>query len=395
MSDRDNETQFNDQLERLLGGEPDHGLDNDFAAFCTQLQAAKPVPDAQFTKHLQTTLEATYGGNENHMTPKRSRLKTRFVLILAAVLIGATAVYAIDSLLQRVIDMDAGLQYASDAELGTPLDLSQTADDLTVNLQWVYADQNRISVGYTISGDGPLDSPAFNYYPRDSVLTDETGYEFQTAGGMGHTGMGEPGSNVVSFDTSRLDDLPDMLNLHLTMNVEIMTQDAYATIEARPTPGPDSTPVVEQIKPGEFPFTGPFGPFEFDFGVSLAPGRIIELDQTVIDQEIAVTLKQADISASQTRLQVCFDPPSPQSGGWTIAPTSFTINGQDVQEIAPTSVGADPIEDTNCQDIIYNAGLNEHPGDWRLEITEVISFGDSGADQTRIAGSWVFDFVVE
>jgi hypothetical protein len=47
-----------------------------------------------------------------------------------------------------------------------------------------------------------------------------------------------------------------------------------------------------------------------------------------------------------------------------------------------------------CNEHLYNAAMFDYTGNWQLEITELVGFGSSGADQQRIVGSWMFEFVV-
>ncbi|MCC6801482.1 MAG: DUF4179 domain-containing protein [Anaerolineae bacterium] len=398
MQTEHDDARFAAQVERLLTGADDHGLDDELARFCRQVAAACPAPGTEFAEALNGRLRSEIEKQEGRLMwrMKHTRLTTKIALALVAALVIVTVAYAVDALLQRIINYDAGLKAVNDAELGTPLNLSQTVDDLTVNLQWVYADENRISLGYVVSGEGPLDSPAQDYYPRDMVLSDGDGNVFPSAGGMGYTGEGGEAAQVSSFDTSKVGSLPETLNLHLELRVEIMTHDARATLEAKPTPAPDATSVVEQIGPGDFPFSGPYGPFVFDFSVSSKPSRIINFNQTVTDQDVPITLKRVIIAPSQTRVEVCFDPPVEKEGGWALIPF-LSINGSDLlTENPPVAPGEQLLEGTNCHSLIYNAAFGDRTGDWSLRIQELVGFGASGADalQTRISGSWVFHFTV-
>ncbi len=77
------------------------------------------------------------------------------VALLLALLIGG-GVYALGPLLERSLDRvqehNAGLQYVRDNNMYQEVDLSQTIDGYTIHVERVYADANRILVGYTLSG---------------------------------------------------------------------------------------------------------------------------------------------------------------------------------------------------------------------------------------------------
>lgn len=322
-------------------------------------------------------------------------MTAKVILLTAAALLLVTAAFAIDPNLQTAIDFDAGLKHVSEEELGMPLDLTRTLDKLTVTLQWAYADAERITVAYTIGGTGSLDSPAFNYTSDSVTLTDADGRTFEGAGGIGYTGMGEDALYVMSFDTSRVEDLPDELDLTLSMNVQFMTANTWATIEAQPTPGPETTPDVSADREFVSPYEDAVGPFEFEFAVPVHASRVVEINQTTTDKDVAITLERAVLAPSRTRLELCFDAPEERSGGWAIIPFLSIEGSSLLLENPPVAPGDDPIEGTNCRSLIYNAPLNERPGEWELRISELVGFGDTGSDQVRIAGNWTFTFEVE
>lgn len=381
-----NETSFAEQIDRFLAGESNHGLDEEFSRFCTQLVAAKPEPDEQFKQDLNRLIQAEKGSKMQLI--KRSWF-TRVAVVLVFVLVMTTAVYAIDALLQRLLSLDPGLHQVNLEELGTPLDLSQTIDNITVTLQWAYADENRVTIGFIMEGDGAFESPAFNYYPY-ATLSDMQGNTFNITDGRGYSGMGEAGAEVLSFDTSTLTPLPEELALHFEAQVSVMTEAGYATLQALPTPqdGVHNAPWDNGLR------SEPIGPFKFDFTVSTVKGFIVEIGQTVTHQNIAITLDQTVISPSSTRLKICF----PENADrWTVIP-SLLINNVDVmKDGSVTSFGEDRIEGTNCHDLILNGAFRDRGGLWQLKITELVIFGEGSSrdeDQTRIKGDWIFNFQV-
>jgi hypothetical protein len=122
---------------------------------------------------------------------------------------------------------------------------------------------------------------------------------------------------------------------------------------------------------------------------------VVEIDQTVTDQDVAITLERAEISPSSTRLMLCFTPPMERSGGWAVIPWLYIDGSNLLEETPPVSAGEDPIEGTDCRTLIYNGAFADRAGEWVLQITELVGFGDSGADQVRIASTWRFAFTVE
>lgn len=97
------------------------------------------------------------------------------------------------------------------------------------------------------------------------------------------------------------------------------------------------------------------------------------------------------MAPSQTRVVVCFLPPDP-ARQWTAVPVLTTAEGE-VQ--GGGGVRTFMEGELACNDYTYFSGMYDYTGAWRLEVTELIGFGSGGgSDQQRIAGSWVFDFVV-
>lgn len=410
MSRDDELVRLGGQIDALLAGDPDGDPVSDFAAdldpalaaFCRRLAAAAPAPRPDFIDVLEARLEPTAQLKEESMFVRRRWLLR--LAIAALILFGFVSLaLAVDAILLRIINLDPGLHAVQEAGKGQELDLTQTVDGITVHVQWAYADANRVSIGYTISGEGILDSPAINYYPR-ATLTDADGQALNSAGGIGHTGEGEPGAEVDSFDLASLDPLPDMLDLRLTLNVETMTADSFATLDARPTPAPDSTPVVEAFTPGNTPFSGPFGPFEFAFTIPVGEGRIIPIDQTVTDQGATIRFVRAILSPSQTRIEFCLTPPNPTEGGWATIP-SLVINGEDLTNPPTMAIGEKVLDDgtsgrdgtESCRQMIFEGALADRTGTWLFGVRELVGFGATGADnlQTRISGDWSATFEVQ
>lgn len=392
----DDDVRLGQQIDRMLAGDPGAEVDADLASFASRVSSAAPQPRLEYDAALTERLQSMDVVREEKM-----RLRHRGLLRLAVALLvifGFVSIaLAVDEILRRTISYDPGLSSILQNDGGHELDLTQLVDNLTVHVQWAYADANRVSVGYTISGDGILDSPAENYYPR-STLTDADGNEIELAGGVGATGEGGDGAQVDSFDLTTLETLPDVLDLTLTVQVEIMTAESFATLDARPTPAPDSTPFVTMRGDPDSPFDGPYGPFVFNFSVPVGEANVIPLGLTVTDQETTITLEQVIITPSETRIELCFTPPEEKSGGWGVHPV-LLINGEDDLTANPPQVGGvgeKPIdEESRCRHIIYRADFSERVGEWQFMIRELIGFGDSGADQTRIVGDWSFTFTVE
>jgi hypothetical protein len=130
-------------------------------------------------------------------------------LALGVVLSLSTVSYAMSPLLRQLfLYGDDGLLYIEQANLGQELNLIQTTNGFTINVNWVYADANRIVIGYTVS------SPSLtNEFAMSMTLADKAGSDvplFDVRSTSVQNGMR---AFVASFDASTLQEQPATLQL--------------------------------------------------------------------------------------------------------------------------------------------------------------------------------------
>lgn len=320
-----------------------------------------------------------------------TRLGWAFLLLALSLAFGAVA-YAVTPVLSGVFQMEAGLQHIEQADLVQELDLSQTVDGVTVTLERVYADANRIVVGFTIKGP-----TGQRYEARHLTLTDAAGTIFPDTVGYGVSGQSDileaslpPGevAYVLAFDAAAVKGAPDDLDLRLVMEVEelVLPPDA-------PGPPPASTgspaeppePMVVELQP--IPVGAIVGPFTFDFSVPLIPGRVIEVQHTVEAAGVAVRLERIVITPSETRAFLCFEPPDRYDKEWTPIVTLDTAD-ESVPMVNETG-------EEGCYSCDFFAPIYDQRGEWTLTVTELVGFDLAQPwGQTRLAGPWVFRFRV-
>jgi len=128
----------------------------------------------------------------------------RTVAVVAALLLAMVAggTYALAPVLNRAFELDSeydpGLQYVLDNHLYQEMDLSQTIDGYTIHVERVYADANRILVGYTLTGlEG---QEFFKFWPANITLTTADGQELRVSGLEEPVMDGNSLSDVLSFD---------------------------------------------------------------------------------------------------------------------------------------------------------------------------------------------------
>lgn len=319
----------------------------------------------------------------------RMALRTRFgwaTVIVLVFLTGAVAALALDGLVRQAIQSDPGLDYALLAERGQELNLAQTADGFTVKLQWVYADENRIALGFSTQSPAGTEYAAVS--PSGYRLTDERGNDYSLIMGRNGPCEAESCGNVYSFavpEAAR--PLPAALKLKFSTQLWSVTPEQAPIV---PTFAPGQTSVV--VSTGEY--GEKHGPFTFEFSVQGLPAKVVEVNQTVEAAGVAMTLKRVTVGPSETRAEICHNPAVPDYTGW--API-FTLDAGAEVDWSRVAHGSAVIEGTDCHLLSLNAPLSDQKGEWTLTVSEIVGFlrGGTGADQHRIRGPWVFRFAVQ
>jgi hypothetical protein len=396
-----NDNQLQNLIERVVAGDSKPQTPDSLEDFSVSIMNAAPQPRESFQHELEARLIST---RKPALRLDWSR-PARMVAMLAITLFAVFAVvYAIDAIVQRAREMDAGLSGVE----GHELNLSQTIKGYTVTLQWAHADANRVSVAMGITGiDGVEYS---NLTTRNTTLSDNAGNVFDLNGGYGSGVENGMSGNVLTFDTSTLSELPDVLNLHLEMSIDVLT---WQSRTQTPNGGYDDWNI------------GPVGTFIFDFNLPTTSPHVVELNESIEAAGVTVTLQRVTIGESQTRVVVCFDAPDMSYTDW-LPIINLYANEHNVIETWDSPVGGGFIAGTNCSYMNYNAPLSEQSGEWRVEVTELvgtrlvlddstqatmealaesvdrsgeitgISMPEGGLEaagvQMRVAGPWVFTF---
>lgn len=376
-------------VDRLLDGSsaPD-AADDALLDLAARLAAAAPQPDAAFQKHLQRRLQEARAAR-GVLVMKRHRFPMRAAVVAAVLVLIAGTALAVAPWIRQLLQGDPGMASVYDEGQGIPLHLSQTIDGYTVTLDWAYADGNRLTLAYTITG---LPGVQYTNLETDSVINltlRQPRAEIPGIMGMGNWMDGKAGQpdtaptanftrNQFVFDLSGVPTEGDLLDLRLELEV-------YGVPVIKRTQLPIERFNDMKERPGR--------PFVFEFSVPLSGSlRVLDTPQTAADQGITLTLESVTVSPSQVRVAVCYDSPDP-SRGWTSIPR-LTAGGADV----PGGGGVQSMkfgETRVCDKFLFNADMDDYQGGWRLEISELVGFGSGGGnDQQRIKGAWVFEFVM-
>lgn len=326
--------------------------------------------------------------------PRRSRL-TRFVprarvgWVFAAllVLVVGTSAYAASNFAGGLFREE--LPADNDAALGQAIDQTQTVDGAEVTLEWAYADEDVVVVGYSIrdlivdrlNAGNPAQLRPLPYSEEDAKrlgippgtsLADEASSDFDEIDGTAVMTTDPdqtmaPRANTVVFKAP--EDLEPTSNHHFQFKAYLQEGPIFQ-------PGQNSTQFKEEP---------PIGPFAFDFEVPVLPVSTIEVDQKDTTNGITLTLDRVENSPARPQAIVCVDPPDDEHL-WT---PELSQAGNPIDSVEPQQL------DNNC----WSGTLGDQlAGSSSVTVTELrgIPLTEEGAKQNEdwktIAGPWTFDF---
>lgn len=294
----------------------------------------------------------------------RLRLPRRASVIVAAVLAAVLALgagaYALEPLISQVFRMEPGTQQILEMKLAQSVHVTRSLGGFTMTVEKVYADSNRVVVGYTVQA--PPDHAYSGVSLVNAILTTDQGGVLpgSTAFGSGETNHQE--AEVAFFDASSITGNPSALQLHLT--------------------GDGLGGNVDAGSPSVHPFQV-LGALAFDFSVAFHPGRIAEPHQSVTVHGVTMRLERVIVTRTETRIYLSGATSDGLYGtlsvdGWTSDPDQN--HALDTTGSGPIGTEAGP----NGETIIhFDDALYDKHGEWTL----VAAYAGS-------AGAWSFHFDV-
>ncbi len=380
-------------------------MDERLISQALQDQARKDIPeDMNLLPDMQVKMA--------RLSRRTARSRVTWLVAAALTMLALTVVaYAASQLLQDT--HDPGLRGASEADLVTNLNLEQTIDGVTVELNYAYADSNRISIGLSSQGTVAVDK---GYRFGEARLSDDAGHEFtQMFGGGGGGGGGSAGEPTktysmvweLSLDPSAISGSPESLKLHLETTVEQINVGGVMMLgsggsggsgggsdaEAGNAEAPAEALAVYTPEPAE----KVIGPFTFDFTIPFYPAQVVEPQQAISANDHTVTLNRVAVAPSLLRSQICFD--------WALDPTTFPrislmIDGEPVTPmpdemnplVAQRLLATLNPSTGGCYDMQINQSFYQRSGDWTLSIDSLATPNSKGImtiygeDQYTFAG---------
>ena len=188
--------------------------------------------------------------------------------------------------------------------LATKLDnVSQTINGVTARIDWAYVDESRVAIQYTISGldwtDGSLLDGMQQVQMSIPAISNFKFGGFSGASG-GNMNPSQNGEIIGSSDQSLLDgalDAEKYPNINVKVNI--------------PVEGPTK-----------------IGTFHINFTVPVLNGIKMEnIDQTVVANDVSMTLKTLVVNPSYVEALFCFQMPSAQD--WGLTSIKLTMSGRE------------------------------------------------------------------
>jgi hypothetical protein len=242
-----------------------------------------------------------------------------------------------------------------------PENRSQTVGDATLQLDWVYVDEARISINYTILG---LNWPAGTQWdPMQIRISSPSIAESAYSGGGAWFASPVSGGMIAgSVDVFLID---GGLNAKKTPNINLNLT---------------------------FPMEGPtsLGKFRLQVQVPVRDGtRIDNIDQTVVANNVSMTLKSMAIHPSYVEAYLCFQMPAPVDWGLTaskliIGDIEYSFSGGGLLE-GPRGQAFTLESPERCTSIGFDVAYDESASTVTLNVPRLMTSVPEVVDKERVA----------
>jgi hypothetical protein len=339
-------------------------------------------------------IQAKVSSKKSAPAPIRWKLSFTLVIVLAALIMVATAVYAY----YRIM-IDPGLQTVENA--GKVAAINQTAaptvfaavpsqlapaagssvkthNGITVTLNWAYADENRLALQLSVEG---LKLP-------EGAFTGDFICKLYVSNGQGvsigsiapadiHTEKDKPGQPIVltyisyqHLDASRIDHLD--LDMDLTIGAcGPRWNFGEVAIPGQETQTPTPPPLI--------------GNYHFNVRIPVYKGLALTSDQAVSENGITIHLETVTLSPSFSSLQICYQPQNGKQVDMTDWAPQVVLAADGDQPIDLQAYQAYRIKFSEaCDEMGAPIALAKQPNQFKVIVQRIST--DSGV----IEGPWVF-----
>ena len=345
-----------------------------------ELAEQEITDDMNLWNNIQAQLNEKPASRDHSL--RRLAQAAAVVLIFLAVTTGAYALYqAIDG------GDDPVLEAIQDAGLVTELNLSQTIGETTVTLDWGYADTQTIAVHYTITGT----PPAGGYFAigNCNVQTSQPGGVYP--GGLypgsvfriGDVGNGEyangttAGTLNYSIDlfSQPGDEIPEEIRVRLELDVNIL-----------PIAPSSGQPSVNAQWAGRF---------VFNTSLPSIPAVITTPMETVVANDIALTLRRVAFTPSGINFHICpeaanedvFENQVSAAGGVLTAADGLAEIAPGITAMHPAIIGAMVMPEDNrvCTWLGYSIYYSSATPPLTLTVQQLVSFDNNVSVDDEVA----------
>ncbi len=212
--------------------------------------------------------------------------------------VGTGAAFSTKSLGDESLTYVPGLQRIVLEDLGRKVNVTQHACGFTMTVQRVYADPQRVIIGYTLTGPAHhtfvISSELPPKYPPP-VLTDAHGGRLANMAQFVGPATGNAEGQALEFDGSRIATRRGVLTLHLVMPVVQLDEQRFSQTSpcatyTRPTTA--TQPRVVIVK----------GPFVYDLSVPIAPMHAAPLQSRTQINGLTMTLQRVAVTPINTSI---------------------------------------------------------------------------------------------
>jgi len=205
--------------------------------------------------------------------------------------------------------------------LATKPDIApQTINGITAVIDWVYVDESRVSLQYTISN---LDWP-------DGVMLDTTSVQVSSTT-IENIGYGGGGGGSLPLDKGSTTGYIDQLLVDGTLNADEHPYiDLSVDVPVNGTTAmPPADPVSgQQLALQESLSLPDIGTFHFEFSTPVHKGiRFENIGQIVVANDVSMTLKTLVLNPSRAEALICFQMPSAKD--WGLSASTINIGGRE------------------------------------------------------------------
>jgi len=377
--------QLKDRFGDILGDTPDPDLFHLVSDLDTVSRSSATPP------YLARQIEYAVRGHEHpvgHTRGARLGVLLRLgpvAIALALIVVIASAAYSSVPLIDSVFGLDSGAGTIVSKNLGEQVNLNRTIAGFTVTLNRIYADANRVIVGYTVSG--PSSRRVWNFSLGASQI-EANGVTLQGRGQVADGPIAQPNAYLQWFDASALTESPQRIRLHIVFPwIEAMEQVGPLPMSGQAPPL--QFPPMPDVQPGAIAALVPVGqpkspihlvrvggPVHFDLSVPFIPGRALDLHQVETVGGRTAVLERVVVTPTETRLYL--------SGPGADVASSLSVDGW---QSNPSTVMQDSWMSGNGLAVVsYLAALTDKHGEWTFMARP------TGSSST--GKPWTFHFVL-